>query len=201
MTVVFLDRQHSGNNARRSSLGAVADLDGNGKKEIHEAESMWTAKYLLACELKLREYGYDVIPLSDGRYFERHARCNTYQRQGEKGIYIAAHLNAGVGRGIGYGSMFYDFRSSEGKKLALAICKHLKADLPALQGKAKAISASPENWTKNAWYTIKGVRAVAICAEPCFIDSKPHQALFTDEGMINIGVCIAKGIHDYICGE
>lgn len=197
MALVFLDRQHSGKNSRRSSLGAATDLDGDGHKEIHEAEAIWTARYLLACEIKLRELGYDVIPLSDGQYWERHKRCNAYQKPGEDAIYIAAHLNAGVGRGIGYGSMFYDYRSSKGKEVADSINQKLKEACPELQGKVKSIQASPENWTKNAWYTIKGVRAIGICAEPFFMDSRAHKPLLSAKGMIAVGEAIANGIHSY----
>ena len=198
MALIFLDRQHSGNPGRRSSLGAVNDLDGDGKKEIHEAEAIWTARYLLACEIRLRQLGHDVIPISDGRYFERHDRANIYQKGGELGIYIAAHLNAGLSRGgIGYGAMFYDYRSSKGPILARAICEQLKAYCPELQDKAKAIAATPENWTKNAFYTIRGVRAIGICAEPCFIDSPAHKPLFSQKGMRQIGEAIAEGIQNF----
>ena len=200
MTVIFLDRQHAGKNNRRSSLGAASDLDGDGDKDVHDAEAIWTCRYLLALEIRLRELGYDVIPISDGQYWERHKRCNAYQRDGELGIYIAAHLNAGVGNGIGYGSMFYDYRSKRGKKLADAINAQLKKACPELQDKVKSIAASPENWTKNAFYTIKGVRAIGICAEPAFIDSQAHRGLFSQSGMRRIGEAMAEGIHAYISG-
>lgn len=197
MALVFLDRQHSGKNSRRSSLGAAADLDGDGHKTIHEAEAIWTCRYLLACEIRLRELGHSVIPISDGQYWERHKRCNAYQRPGELGIYIAAHLNAGVGRGIGYGAMFYDYRSTKGKALADEINKMLSSYCPELQEKTKSIAATPENWTKNAFYTIKGVRAIGICAEPAFIDSRAHKPLFSSKGMRAIGEAIAEGIHNF----
>ena len=45
MALVFLDRQHTGKNNRRRSLGAVGDLDGDGQKDIHEAEAIWTASF------------------------------------------------------------------------------------------------------------------------------------------------------------
>ena len=201
MGLVFLDRQHSGKNSRRSALGAAADIDGDGHKEIHEAEAIWTARYLLACEIKLREFGHDVIPLSDGQYWELHKRCNAYQKAGENAVYIAAHLNAGVGSGIGYGSMFYDYRSARGKVLADAINEELKIACPELRGKVKSIEASPENWTKNAYYTIRGVRAVGICAEPFFMDSSAHRPLLSDKGMLAVGEAIARGINNYFVGE
>lgn len=201
MAVIFLDRQHSGKNNRRSALGAAADLDNDGDKDVHDTEAIWTCRYLLACEIRLRELGHDVIPISDGAYWERHKRCNAYQKEGELAIYIAAHLNAGVGRGIGYGSMFYDYRSSRGKELADQINACLKDACPELQGKVKSIAATPENWTKNAFYTIKGVRAIGICAEPAFIDSRAHKPLFSAKGMRAIGEAIANGINNYISGQ
>ena len=63
MALVFLDRQHTGKNNRRRSLGAVGDLDGDGQKDIHEAEAIWTARYLLACEIRLRDLGHDFMPI------------------------------------------------------------------------------------------------------------------------------------------
>tara|TARA_R110000824_G_scaffold171432_1_gene348998 strand:- start:23 stop:628 length:606 start_codon:yes stop_codon:yes gene_type:complete len=201
MAVIFLDRQHSGKNNRRSALGAAADLDNDGDKDVHDSEAIWTSRYLLACEIRLRELGHDVIPISDGAYFERHRRANHYQKEGELGIYIAAHLNAGVGSGIGYGSMFYDFRSTRGKELADAINERLRVACPELQNKVKSISATPENWTRNAFNTIKGVRAIGICAEPAFIDSRAHKPLFSIKGMRAIGEAIANGINDFIGGE
>ena len=197
MALVFLDRQHTGKNNRRRSLGAVGDLDGDGQKDIHEAEAIWTARYLLACEIRLRELGHDVMPISDGFYYQRHERCNEYQKAGEQAIYIAAHLNAGVGGGIGYGSMFYDYRSTSGKQLADHINKHLDKECPELRGKTKSIAASRDNWTKNAFATIKGVKAIGICAAPCFIDSSAHKPLFSIGGMRRIGEEIANGIHDF----
>jgi len=61
--LVFLDRQHVGQVRRLGSLGAIADVDGDGEKQIHEAEAFWTGYLSLALETNLRELGHDVIPL------------------------------------------------------------------------------------------------------------------------------------------
>lgn len=194
MTVIFLDRQHAGQNRRRSSMGAARDLDGDGQVSIHETEAYFTALYLLACEVRLKELGYDVISLSDGTYSARHQRCNSYQSEDEPAVYVAAHLNAGGGS---YGAMFWDARSSSGAALASAICDKMRANLPELSS-CKSIPAQAEGWTKNAFYCIRGVRAVAVCAEPAFIDSPAHKPLFSKSGMRRIGDALADGIHTYL---
>ena len=200
--LIFLDRQHTGQINRLHSTGASRDIDGDGKVEIHEMEAFYTPYYLLSAEIRLRELGYKTIFLSDGTYAERHKRCNEYQNQhGGEAIYIAAHLNAGAGGGDGYGAMFYDHRSTKGASLAKHISEYTAAVLPELKGKCKAIPAKSTDWTKNAYYCIKGVRAYAICAEPAFIDSMAHRPLFNASGMRRIGDCIANGIHSFILGD
>ena len=195
--LVFLDRQHVGKPSRRSDMGAGVDLDGDGVIETWEQESTWTAKYLLAAELRLRDLGHEVIPLSDGAYNQRHDRSNRYKQHDEPAVYVAAHINAGGGH---YGSVFYDFRSRFGGDLAEKICERLRARCPELQQDARAIECSPDNWTKNAWYTIRGTRSIAVCFEPCFLDSPAHKGLFSGSGMDRIGWALAEGI-DKFCKE
>ena len=57
------------------------------------------------------------------------------------------------------------------------------------------------NTAYGVTYTIKGVKAYAICAEPAFIDSPAHRPLFNATGMRRIGDCLANGIHSFILGE
>jgi len=199
--IIFLDRQHTGQINRLDHTGASRDIDGDGQIAINEQEAFFTPYYLLSAEIRLRELGYKTIFLSDGSYAERHKRCNEYQdKHGGEAIYIAAHLNAGAGGGDGYGSMFYDHRSSKGKDLAGHISRYMASVLTELRGDCRAIAASPDNWTKNAFYTIKGVKAFAICAEPAFIDSGAHRPLFNAIGMRRIGDALANGIHSFIQG-
>src|SRR6056300_635890 len=190
--LVFLDRQHVGQVNRLKSLGAIADVDGDGEKEIHEAEAFWTGYLSLALETNLRELGHDVIPLSDGSYAERHARVNQYSAHyGKTCIYLALHLNAGGGD---YGAMFYDHRSSRGADLADNIAEAMEKNLSEIRV-VKTIPASPSDWTKNAYYTIKGVnRPVAICSEPLFIDCDAHKVLLTIDGIHRLGAAMALGI-------
>lgn len=190
--LVILDRQHSGQINRLDSLGAVADLDGSGEASIHEAEAFWTGYLSMSIELNLRQNDIHVIPISDGSYPERHSRVNEYAaRYSGPVVYIALHLNAGGGD---YGAMFYDHRSGAGADLSDHIAEAMEANLPEIRT-VKKIPCSPADWTKNAYYTIKGVgRPVAICSEPLFIDCEQHQQLLTQDGIQRLGFAMAQGI-------
>lgn len=200
MALIFLDRQHAGKPGRKvSDRGAQADLDGDGKIEVHEREAMLTPKYLLNAEERLLELGHDVITLSDGWYSERHNRVNRYS-QGVSGpkVYVAAHINAGGGD---YGAVFYDSRSSSGPKLAQKIAIKMKNACPEIDGGIKIIPAKPDDWTLHANNTIRGVGSpVAICFEPCFIDNDTHKVLLTEAGLSRIGIALAEGIHSWVEG-
>lgn len=190
--LVILDRQHSGQINRLTSIGAVADIDGDGEKSIHEAEAFWTGYLSMSIELNLRQNDIHVIPISDGSYQERHSRVNDYAaRYTGPVVYLALHLNAGLGD---YGAMFYDHRSAAGADLSDHIAEAMEANLPEIRT-VKKIPASPADWTKNAYYTIKGVgRPVAICSEPLFIDCEQHQQLLTQDGIQRVGFAMAQGI-------
>ena len=190
--LVILDRQHSGQINHLNSIGAVADLDGNGEKSIHEAEAFWTGYLSMSLEFNLRQNDIHVIPISDGSYQERHSRVNEYAaRYTGPVVYIALHLNAGGGD---YGAMFYDHRSGAGADLSDHIAEAMEQNLPEIRT-VKKIPCSGADWTKNAYYTIKGVgRPVAICSEPFFIDCEPHQQLLTMDGIQRVGFAIAQGI-------
>jgi N-acetylmuramoyl-L-alanine amidase len=200
MALIFLDRQHAGKPGRKASdRGAVFDADGDGEIAVWESEAMMTPKYLLAAEERLIELGHDVICISDGWYSDRHARCNEYQNSAEGPCaYVSAHLNAGSGNQADYGAVFYDYRSTGGPDMATSIAVKLKNACPELEGGVKVIASTPDNWTKNAYNTIAGVAATAICFEPCFVDYDGHKPLLTDEGMERIGVALAEGLHDWL---
>lgn len=200
MALIFLDRQHAGKPGRRASdRGATFDADGDGQIDIWESEAMMTPKYLLAAEERLIELGHNVMCISDGWYSARHERCNMYQ-QGMRGpfVYVAAHLNAGSQNRADYGAVFYDYRSNTGPELSMYVAVRLKNACPELDGGVKLIPADPDNWTKNAYNTIAGVAATAICFEPCFVDYDGHKPLLTDEGMRRIGTALAEGINDWL---
>jgi hypothetical protein len=193
--IVFLDRQHVGQISHIKSMGAAADLDHNGETSISETEAYWTGYLSLALETNLREMGHDVISISDGSYQERHSRVNEYTaRYNGKACYFALHLNAGGGS---YGAMFYDYRSTAGSILADKIAESMERELREIST-VKKIPASPADWTKNAYYTIKGVgAAVAICSEPLFIDNDQHQKLLTYDGISKLAWAMAKGIDQW----
>ena len=135
--------------------------------------------------------------MSDGTYANRHDRVNEYDQRnagGAPSIYIACHLNAGAGS---YCAMFYHHQSSNGAALSKSINAKIeeRTDITT----AKAIPSNNEDWTKNAFYCIKGVgRPIAICAEPLFIDNPSHQKLLNIDGMYAIGFAIADGIHEFL---
>ena len=190
--LVIIDRQHAGQIKHLDSIGAVADVDGNGTAEIHEAEAIWTGYLSLSLELHLRTHGVKVMPISDGSYPERHARANEYAaRYNGPCIYLAMHFNAGGGN---YGAMFYDHRSAAGADLADYIAASMEAELTEIYT-VKKIPCSGADWTKNAYYTIKGVgRPVAICSEPLFIDNEQHQKLLNEQGIARLAYAMCQGI-------
>lgn len=205
--LVFLDRQHAGRQGRRrGDLGASVDLNRDGQISMAEREAILTPQYLLAAEMLLRSRGYDVIPISDGSYSERHDRVNRYAAEAghtskDPAVYVAAHLNAGKGS---YGSAFYHYRSSahNGPQLAACIADHLRAFPQITEAKTFASKPSP-HWTRNAFYTIRGLGSavVAICYEPFFMDTKSHQSLLSEENLQGVGEALAQGIIDWSGGR
>lgn len=186
--IVYIDRQHAGKPNNLRDLGASRDLDGDGQITTAEKEAIWTARIAIELEIRLRDMGIEVMPLSDGSYSSRHARVNQYQADHPgPSVYLAMHLNAGGGD---YGAWFYDHRSSQGPQLANSICSSIG---PLLGIPQKAIPAQPDNWTKNAFYTIRNVETpIAICCEPIFIDT--HARLLSISGISKIAQGIAEGI-------
>lgn len=183
MPLVFLDRQHSGRwGDRRGDLGATAP---SGRRE-----ALLTPLYLYAAELRLRELGHEVLPISHGTYAQRHAWANEIaEGYAGRSAYVAAHINAGGGD---YGLVCYDHRSgaSNGPALAAAVARILQAQMGIV---VRAERASPSSWS-SAYGTISTLRRpVGLCFEPYFIDT--HQAFSTEEGLERIGRALAEGIH------
>tara|TARA_Y100001938_G_C8048400_1_gene410238 strand:- start:176 stop:790 length:615 start_codon:yes stop_codon:yes gene_type:complete len=195
--LIALDRQHVGQIGRYiTSVGAHKDIDGDGKKQIHEAEAIWTARYSLSTEIYLRELGHYVIPLSDGTYKERAQRFNEYHaKMGGIAIYLALHANAGGGS---YGCWFYHHASKKGPELANSIADAMLEIVPEISHQ-RVKPARPDDWTRNALYTIKHVGApIAICCEPFFMDNADHKKIINKRGMNDIGLAIAKGLDRWI---
>lgn len=187
--IVFIDRQHAGKPNKLADRGAVVDIDGDATPE---REAMITGQISIELEKVLLLLGVDVVPISDGTYSERHNRVNKYAAMypNRKTVYLAMHLNAGAGV---YGAFFYHHASAQGRQLALHLCTAMMK--AGIVDQAKSIAANPSNWTKNAFYTIKGVgRPVAICCEPLFMDQPAHAKHLTYEGIQGLAMCMANAI-------
>ena len=189
MALIILDRQHVGKPNRLSDLGATC-IDENG---IQHFEGIETARYIHEIELECRRQGYDVIVMSDGVYRDRHGRVNFYANQYDGlTIYIACHINAG-GSGR-YGVAFYDCRSSSGQRLS----RHIANECSVLGYDWKSIECRPNDWTKNAFHTIRGVAPVAVCFEPYFIDNPGHRKIMmTDDGRKRLAVQFVTALNHY----
>lgn len=197
--IVFIDRQHSGKPHRLRDLGAAVDANDDGDISTDEAEAIWTARYGIELEIALRDFGIDVMPISDGSYSSRHSRVNRYcDKYPTKGpfIYLALHCNAGGPRAK-YGAFFFDHRSTYGEGLAKHLAEALQSTVGPIK-EGKAIEANPDDWTKNAYSCISGVgEAIGICCEPFFLDSASHKRLLSQGGMMSIGRGIALGIKEW----
>ena len=187
--LVFIDRQHAGKPSRVDDRGASVDINQDGTISNDEKEAHWTGYLSLILEQRLMDLGHQVIPLSDGTYTERHIRVNDYSSRYDcKMVYLAMHLNAGGGD---YGAFCYHHLSTQGKELAASMAKSL-ADVIYVKSQ-KAIAAKPDNWTKNAYYTIKNVgKPIAICCEPFFMDK--HTDLLTPFGMSQVAIGMVQGL-------
>ena len=185
--MIFLDRQHLGKPNRWNDEGA---------KNAEVTETYLTTQYIFACENHLRMHGFDVCVLSDGWYSARHRRVNEYAANvSGQCVYVACHINAGSGD---YGASFYDHRSASGSSLAHSVNLRLQNACPELQS-VKSIASSPDDWTQNAYNTIKGVgRPVALCFEPLFIDCPAHASLTSPQGIRRVGIALAEGIIYYL---
>tara|TARA_B100000686_G_C16625227_1_gene881477 strand:- start:456 stop:1043 length:588 start_codon:yes stop_codon:yes gene_type:complete len=191
--LVFIDRQHAGKPNKINDRGASRDINGDGEITSEELEAIWTARIAISLEIKLLDMGINVMPISDGRYSERHERVNKYaDMHPGPWVYLAMHLNAGGGD---YGAFFYDHRSSNGQQLATIMATQLNGDVEEIE-KAKAIEARKDNWTKNAFYTIRSVgRPVAICVEPFFMDT--HQSLLSMQGVFKVASSMAIALRKW----
>jgi len=190
-SIVFFDRQHLGNPKNKfKSMGAA-----HGSA----IEAHLTSQYIFHAEWRLREMGVTVVTISDGTYEERHKRVNEYAKGYDKAVYISCHINAGGGA---YCASFYDHRSSKGLTLANTINQFMSRWIENVFSSPKstrAVAAQPGDWTKNAYYCIKGVGSpVAICFEPFFIDTPAHQELTKEDGIKLVGLALANGIKKYL---
>jgi len=187
--LIYIDIQHIGKPHNPDDMGASKGDD------VFDTEAYWTSVYAFHMEMHLRNMGYPVMRLCDGRYSDRHERVNRYEAaypSSTPSVYLSCHINAGAGS---YGAMFYDHRSSLGPDLARCIAGEF--DLPGISA-VKTIQAMPGDWTRNAYNTIKDVRRpVSICLEPFFIDNPAHQRYMDVDKIYLVGEAIANGIHSW----
>ncbi len=186
--MIYFDVQHIGKPNKRKDMGAsIGDLP-------EQCEAYWTSLYAFFAEMKLRELGYEVMRLSDGSYPSRHSRVNNYHSyRDDPGVYVSCHINAGQGNSA---IAFYDYRSLRGRDLSTSISNEMKQ--LAQISSSKSIACRPDDWTSNAFNTIKSIqKPVAICFEPFFIDNPLHQQLLSYENIKQVGELLADGIHKW----
>ena len=195
--MIFIDVQHMGRLRRIKDRGAWYDTNRDGAVDYLELEAYWTS--ILGVQLMSESYmrDLDCIMVTDGTYAARAKRCATYHK-GDS-IYLALHFNAGRGS---YSSTFFDFRSAptRGPRLASLIAGELGRNLPEVTA-SKAIPARPNDWTRNAYYTIKACpgKMIGICLEPAFLDAPndQHRAIFTQEGIERVAHSVLDAIDTF----
>ena len=198
----ILDHQHRGKPNRPNDQGAAVDLDGDGTIEASETEVYLVEGYLSSCSEDLAVAGELCAWLASGHYSERHQRARVLAEHWRdflapvaRAAYIASHLNAAGDPSADYGAVFFDHRSRGGEELAHEIAGELAVLLPTV----RVIAATPNDWTKNAYSTIRGVYRgpsylSAVCFEPVFLTSPETRDMLTPEGLRQIGQALAAGI-------
>lgn len=194
--LVLLSIGHSGRPDVPHGVGAFHD-------GIYELDLIWN--YAQACRLALRGWGVACWPLSDGTLSERqhraiqHAERWLHEHPEGRVLYVACHVNAGGGR---YGAVFYDARSSLGKRAAEA----LRSPLERFPELSRVITRAtpgeePERPWSNAHATIRHVfdgpdEMCAVCYEPFFINAPDdqHKPLTYGGGLNQVGMALAEGI-------
>ena len=171
---------HAGRPSRWADRGAAFE----GVEEASVAR-----RYLDACDRELRRLGHTVVLLSDGEYSAQWARADGY----EASVYLNGHVNAGGGD---RGEIFYDHRSARGRALAAAVAAALGAAVP-WPCRARACRPDTNGVPRDADYSeafacIAGVRAVALCVEPYFLDG-PRRNWLLDHLDV-VGVALARGV-------
>ena len=187
---VAIDVQHGGKPGRPSDRGAVS--------APHEEYQLATW-YALEADRRLRALGHECLWVGAGDYAERWRRADDWQA----GVYLACHVNAG-GRGRDGALLFYDHRSTRGSALAQQVAAQM-APLVGWACEARACRPDTNGTPRDADYseafgTIAGVQAVALCLEPFFIDgAQAGRRLALDADRVAlcraVGVAVAEGVH------
>lgn len=167
--------------------------------EGHQEVTM-VRRYVAALRARLMELGWAVSVSDRARYGADKAAADAMGAT----VYINAHLNAGMGgKDSQRGEIFYDYQTSQQNGIALAttVARHLDDALP-FGVQAKRCRPDTNGTPRDGDYSeahgcIAGVKAVALCAEPFFIDGAHRSELRTEAGLDRIGVLIAEGIDQW----
>ncbi len=171
---------HAGRPSRLADRGAVFE----GVEETSAVR-----RYTDALDQELRRLGHGCVLLSDGEYRDQWARADGLGA----GVYLNCHVNAGGGdRGL----VLHDHRSARGRALAEGVAGELGR---ALGWRCEARACRPDSNGvprdadfSEAFGTIAGVRAVALCLEPYFLDG-PRRGEFLAR-LDEVGAAVARGI-------
>lgn len=156
-------------------------------------------QYAAACAAQLRTLGWRV-EVREGKYSVAKAEANALGAT----VYLNCHINAGMGgRNLQRGEIFYAVESPahNGPALALAVADSLD-DWTPFPVYAKSCRPDTNGTPRDSDYQeahgcIRGVRAVALCTEPFFLDGALREYLRSAEGLSRIGVSIAVGINSW----
>ncbi len=180
MARVALTIGHAGRPSKAGDRGAAF----GGREEVEVA-----ARYVLAMDQELRRLGVECLPLMGGGYAEHWALADGWGAD----VYLNCHVNAGGGD---YAAIFFDHRSAKGAALARAVAGEMTRALPWA---ARDIACRPDTNGaprdgdfSEAFATIAGVRAVALCLEPYFLDG-PRRLAFLGQ-LDSVGQAVARGI-------
>lgn len=173
---------HIGRPARPHDRGAVYE-------GIEESEVV--TRYVLAMDAALRRLGHTSIPLMGGSYADHWGIADSAGAH----VYLQCHVNAGRGD---YGLLVHDHRSTRGRALATVVAERMST---ATSWRWRVAAGRPdtdgqprdEDFTE-AYSTISGVRAVALCVEPYFLDG-PQRASMLDS-LDDLGLALAMAV-DY----
>ncbi len=148
----------------------------------------------------LRSLGWRV-EVREGKYSAAKAEADKLGAT----VYINAHINAGMGgRDSQRGEIFYDHRSKPTNGLALAASIADKLDdwtpFPVYPKSCRPdTNGTPRDGDyAEAFGCINGVRAVAVCTEPFFLDGQYRSDLRTNATLEKIGKSIADGVHAWL---
>ena len=171
---------HAGRPSRWSDRGAAFE----GSEEVSVVR-----RYLDAFDREARALGHTVVLLSDGEYASQWARADLYTAS----VYLNCHVNAGGGD---RGELFYDHRSTSGKLLAGFVAGELGAVVPwpcfARMCQPDSNGVARDGDYAEAFACISGVKAVALCVEPYFLDG-PRRGWFLGQ-LDTVGRALARGV-------